>query len=230
MPQGMPEVKQTPVPLFEFVFLNDRRFDHHITADEFRQSGLILLVERRFVFLQFPEQGGIPDTGMFDDLRKAIGPFFFRQGLQQGHVIQEKIGLTDRSYQVLVDAHVDPVLPTDRGIDHGQYGSRHKSKGQAPHLNTSGITGDIRYYAPPYSNQESFPVSPETDELFDNGIDGVLHFKSLACLDHDRIPASEFLLVMAENIFVRKKYSLLFIDQLFQVGEPGIEIIRSRLP
>ncbi len=55
MPQGMTEIQQPPVPIFEFVLLYDRGFDHRIPPDETRQRCPVILIKAQLVLLQFFE-------------------------------------------------------------------------------------------------------------------------------------------------------------------------------
>src|SRR5580704_14853610 len=132
---------------------------------------------------------------MLDDLGKTVNPFFFRQRSQQTVVIQQKFRLPDRPNQVLINPCVDPILTPDGRIHHRKDRTWDKTERQAPHIDSSYKTREVRHHSPSHTDQPGLAVCPKSDKLFNNGIDRLLYLVLLSRIDDNSIPAPKFFLL-----------------------------------
>jgi hypothetical protein len=90
------------------------------TLNERGEDVRITLVHRLSMGLHEQKKLRIGDDAGFDNFAQATEVFSLRQGLEQGNIRKYGTWRIESPYEVLPKLVIDPCLPTNAAINHGQ--------------------------------------------------------------------------------------------------------------
>ena len=159
MTPGMTKIKLFPFTMLKFVHLNNAGFDTGRVAD---QRFHLIAVPCKYAVIIFFNMGKplvIHYQGVFDNLSHSIYKFIIRQAQQHINIADNKFGLSECSYYVLVAIKVYPVFAANGCINHCQQACRYETEFYAPHICGSNKTCQITYHPSADPGYERSPVS-----------------------------------------------------------------------
>lgn len=132
------------------------------------------------------------------------------------------------TYQVFLQAEVDPVLAPDGRVYHAQECCRDEAEAGTPHVNGGYKPGNVRYHTATNAQQHRFAMCLVHKQLLYDNIDRLELFVFLAGRYHDAWIHTFQLGVQAGNCAVCNNDAMLFKNYVLQVCKPGFVVVLYR--